>query len=73
MLWNTCCTNAAVAQLRGRDYPADDADAARLSPLGDHHLNVRGRYTFIRPRAPPLANPLPSGSSGDSSSSARPA
>ena len=44
MLRDTCSAGAPVAQPR---YHADDADAARLPPLGDHHLNIRGRYTFI--------------------------
>ncbi len=26
-----------------------EADAARLSPLVDAHLNVHGRYTFTQP------------------------
>nr|WP_281166907.1 Tn3 family transposase [Actinopolyspora halophila] len=45
----TTYLNAAVKQLRAQGYPLDDADAARLSPLGDTHLNVHGSYTFHRP------------------------
>ncbi len=47
-MWNTRYTDAAVAQLRAQGYPVDDADAARLSPLGDKHINVLGRYTFTQ-------------------------
>ncbi len=46
VLWNTRYTDAALAALRAQGYPVRDADAARLSPLGDAHLNVHGRYTF---------------------------
>ena len=49
VLWNTRYTDAALAQLRAQDYPVSGADAARLSPLGDRHLNVLGRYTFTPP------------------------
>ena len=49
VLWNTRYTDAALAQLRAQGYPVLDADAARLSPLGDTHLNVHGRYTFTPP------------------------
>lgn len=45
-LWNTKYTDAAVAELRAQGYPVDDADAARLSPLADKHVNMLGRYTF---------------------------
>src|SRR5699024_9754179 len=52
VLWNTTYLNAAIGQLRTQDYPvADaDADAARLSPLIDTHLNVHGSYTFFLPQ-----------------------
>ena len=49
VLWNTRYTDAALAQLRAQGYPVLDGDAARLSPLGDTHLNVHGRYTFTPP------------------------
>lgn len=50
-LWNTRYSDAAVTQLRAQGYPVDDADAARLSPLLDRHVNVLGRYTFTQPAA----------------------
>jgi Tn3 transposase DDE domain len=59
-LWNTRYSDAAVAQLRAQGYPVDDADAARLSPLVDKHVNVLGRYTFTQPAAAglrPLRDP----------------
>ncbi len=46
VLWNTRYTDAALTALREQGYPVRDVDAARLSPLGDAHLNVHGRYTF---------------------------
>ncbi len=48
VLWNTRYTEAALSQLRaGGDV--DDADAARLSPLADAHVNMLGRYAFTQP------------------------
>lgn len=49
VLWNTTCLGAAVDQLRGQGPPVSDEDAARLHPLGDRHLNVRGAYSFDQP------------------------
>ena len=49
VLWNTRYTDAAVAAQRAQGYPVIEADAARLSPLGDAHLNVHGRYSFAPP------------------------
>ncbi len=46
MLWNTRYQNAALEQLR-RDGPdVHDDDVRRLSPLGNDHINVLGRYRF---------------------------
>ncbi|WP_441007492.1 transposase [Saccharopolyspora montiporae] len=50
VLWNTTYLGAAVEQLRAQGYPVADADAARLSPLIDTHLNVHGAYTFFLPQ-----------------------
>lgn len=50
VLWNSTYLNAAVDQLRAQNYPVADADAARLSPLIDAHLNVHGTYTFFLPQ-----------------------
>ncbi len=63
-LWNTRYTDAAVDPAPSRRaYPVDDADAARLSPLVDKHINVLGRYTFtqsagagLRPLRDPAAS-----------------
>ncbi len=46
VLWNTRYLDAAVARLREAGEPVDDADLARLSPLGDAHINLLGRYHF---------------------------
>lgn len=46
VLWNTRYMDAALAHLRASGYPVCDEDAARLSPLGDSHLNLVGRYSF---------------------------
>ena len=49
VLWNTRYTDAALNALREQGHPVLEADAARLSPLVDAHLNVHGRYTFTPP------------------------
>ncbi|WP_196844479.1 MULTISPECIES: Tn3 family transposase [unclassified Cryobacterium] len=46
ILWNTRYIDAALNSLRDQGYPVDDADIARLSPLGDTHINIHGRYAF---------------------------
>jgi TnpA family transposase len=48
VLWNTRYTDAALGQLRVQG-DVDDADAARLSPLVDAHVNMLGRYAFTPP------------------------
>jgi len=62
VLWNTRYTDAALTRLREQGHPVLEADAARLSPLVDAHLNVHGRYTFtpaahtgLRPLRDPAA------------------
>jgi len=42
-LRNTRYTDAALDELRWRGHEILDADAARLSALGDSHINVHGR------------------------------
>ncbi len=49
VLWNTRYIDAALIALRQQGYPVIEADAARLSPLGDAHLNVHGSYAFTPP------------------------
>jgi TnpA family transposase len=49
VLWNTRYIDATVAALRSSGYPVADEDAARLSPLGDEHINMLGRYSFTTP------------------------
>jgi TnpA family transposase len=46
ILWNTRYIDAALTALRDKGHPLDDNDIARLSPLGDAHINVHGRYAF---------------------------
>lgn len=46
VLWNTRYTDAAVTALRAEGRPVGDGDVARLSPLGDAHINMLGRYAF---------------------------
>ena len=48
VLWNTRYTDAALGQLRATG-DVDGADAARLSPLADKHINMLGRYAFASP------------------------
>ena len=63
VLWNTIYLGSALAQLRREDYPVQDADVARLSPLIYEHINMLGRYSFAVPEAVrrgelrPLRNP----------------
>jgi len=52
VLWNTIYLDRALAQLRADGHTIQDADIARLSPLGNAHLNVLGRYSFT------LAEPI---------------
>ena len=49
VLWNTRYMNAALDQLRARDYLVLDEDVARLSPFARDHLNVVGNDTFALP------------------------
>ena len=46
VLWNTVYIDAALNELRRQGVPIDVTDVARLSPLGDQHVNMHGRYTF---------------------------
>ena len=46
ILWNTRYIDAALAELRQQGHPLEPADVRRLSPLGDTHINVHGRYAF---------------------------
>lgn len=60
VLWNTRYMDAAIAQLRASGHPVEDGDLARLSPLGDSHLNLVGRYSFRSATVPglrPLRHP----------------
>ncbi len=45
-LWNTRYPNAIVTERRAQGHPVREQDAARLSPLGDAHVNELGRYAF---------------------------
>lgn len=51
VLWNTIYMDRALAQLRAEGQTLAAADVARLSPLGNDHLNVLGRYSFALPPA----------------------
>lgn len=46
VLWNTRYIDAIITSLREGGHPLNDADIARLSPLGHKHINMLGRYTF---------------------------
>lgn len=58
VLWNSTYLNAALQSLRAQGFPVTDADAARLSPLIDTHLNIHGTYTFYRPQLAGQLRPL---------------
>ena len=45
VLWNTIYMHEALESLRA-DMKIDDADIARMSPLGHGHLNFLGSYSF---------------------------
>ena len=49
VLWNPIYIDAAVSQLRKDGFLVRDEDVARLSPLGQEHINMLGRYTFTLP------------------------
>ena len=49
VLWTTRYMDAALNHLRRTGYPVRDEDVARLSPLGDRHSNMLGRYPFTPP------------------------
>jgi TnpA family transposase len=46
VLWNTLYMDVALDHLRERGETVNDADVARLSPLGWEHINLLGRYLF---------------------------
>ena len=46
ILWNTRYMDAALTHLRSDGVEVKDEDVARMSPLGDTHINVQGRYHF---------------------------
>ena len=48
---NTLYTDAVLAQLRSESYPVKPEDEARLSPFGQEHINMLGRYSFSLPEA----------------------
>lgn len=55
--------DAALNHLRAEGVEVKDEDVARLSPLGDKHINVQGRYHFtiteavLKGELRPLRNP----------------
>jgi hypothetical protein len=55
--------DAALNRLRAQGMEVKAEDVARLSPLGDNHFNVLGRYHFtisdaiLRGELRPLRNP----------------
>ena len=51
VLWTTLYMDRALDRLRGLGATVNDADVARLSPLGTNHINVLGRYHFSLPDA----------------------
>ena len=63
ILWNTRYMDAALDHLRSQGREIKREDVARLSPLGDQHFNVQGRYHFtltdavLRSELRPLRNP----------------
>lgn len=60
VLWNTRYIDAAVTALRDAGQEIPETDIARLSPLGDAHINMLGRYAFTAP-TPNTLRPLREG------------
>jgi TnpA family transposase len=50
VLFNTLYMEAALKQLRNTGVEVSDSDRKRLWPLGHHHLNFLGRYSFTLPK-----------------------
>lgn len=57
VLWNTRYIDVAVSALRAAGQEMSETDIARLSPLGDAHINMLGRYAFTTP-TPNTLRPL---------------
>jgi hypothetical protein len=63
VLWNTIYMDVALQQLRKEGFEVRDEDVARLSALGQEHINMLGRYIFSLPdkiareAATPLTSP----------------
>ena len=63
ILWNTRYMDAALNHLRSEGFEVKGEDVSRLSPLGDKHINVQGRYPFtitdaiLKGELRPLRNP----------------
>ena len=49
VLWSTRYIEATLTAIKREGTEVRDEDAARLSPLGFDHINVRGRYQFLVP------------------------
>ena len=47
VLWNTIYMDAVITQLRKEGHIILDDDIARLSPFGQEHINMLGRYSFV--------------------------
>jgi len=46
VLWNTAYLDRAIVAAQTAGIDVNDADIARLGPLGHEHLNLEGRFTF---------------------------
>ena len=51
ILWTTRYMNAALDHLRSTGTEVKPEDVARLSPLGNTHFNMLGRYDFNVPES----------------------
>lgn len=50
VLWNTLYMNQAVKSMQAGSLSVKDEDVARLSPLGNAHINMLGHYFFELPQ-----------------------
>ena len=47
VLWNTIYMEAVLERFRKEEYPVNEVDKARLSPLIHEHINTQRRHSFV--------------------------
>jgi TnpA family transposase len=59
VLWNTRYMEVALRQRHAEGYVLREEDIERLSPFGQRHINLLGRYYFGLPEAVQRGEPRP--------------